>query len=284
MKTLDVNQTTGSRWKRRVLALAVALLTLGVSASAFAQNGGGDSGDQNLPGGPLEEELSDYWSVDRDVAVIQEKLYRRKGRFGIGLHAGFFSSEPFYWYIPVGARFDYYFTDYLGLTIEGSFTGAGFLQQQTDLTNFIETNKSSGFNLDTVGMDQYNWRANAMVTWHPLYGKFSLLQRKLSHFDINLAAGFGAVSVTRPNEARQATNDKIVPELAFGGGIDFFVSNHVLIRLNARGYLYPGAANYVTNEGDRTVSQPTDEGWEEANFFQSLEFNAEFLAGVTYMF
>jgi outer membrane beta-barrel protein len=282
MRTLDVKQTTGSRWKRRVLALAVALLTVGLSATAFAQNGGGDNGDQDLPGGPLEEKLSDYWSVDRDVAVIRDKLYRRKGRVGIGLHAGFFSSEPFYWYIPVGARFDYYFTDYLGLTIEGSYTGS-FLQQQTDLASFVEESKGENHDLDTSGMDQYKWRANALVTWHPLYGKFSLLQRKLSHFDINLAAGFGAVSVTRPDDTRSTTTDEIVPEFAFGGGIDFFVSNHVLIRLNARGYLYPGAANYVNDEGDRTITRQGD-GVEEANFFQRLEFNAEFLAGVTYLF
>ena len=79
-----------------------------------------------------------------------------------------------------------------------------------------------------------------------------------------------------------------MPEFAFGGGIDFFVSNHVLIRLNARGYLYPGAKNYVNTEtGDTTVTPDSTDpnaNFEEANFFQRLEFNAEFLAGVTYMF
>ena len=267
---------------RAILSLAVALIVCLSAGSAFAQQG-----DEDVPDGPLGPQLEDYWSVDRDVDVIKNKLYRRKGRFAVGLHAGVMSSQPFFWYIPVGMKLDYYFTDNWGLELEGSFMDLpGVFRHQTDLTNFVKGEKKAAFDTGTDTLDQYKWRAHALAVWHPFYGKLAILQRKLSHFDFNLAAGFGVVSLSRPGEQRQSASDKIVPEFAFGGGVQFFMSDHVTIRLTGRGYLYPGPFNYKnTKSGDRLVSaNQNNKNIEETNFFQELELTSEFLLGVSYMF
>lgn len=283
MSSIETTQQTRAR---RFVALLLALMTLLGSTAAFAQDkkqGQGD--DQDLPSGPLEEELEDYWSVDRDVAVIRNKLYRREGRFGLGLHFGLMSSEPFFWYLPVGLRANYYFSDNFGIELEGSYMGAeGVLRHETDLTNFVRDQRP-GFDPDLDALDQLSWRASAMATWHPLYGKLAVLQRKLTHFDFNLAAGLGAVGLDRPTPNRQANESKVLPEFAFGGGVDFFLSRKVVLRLIGRGYLYPGPKQtHNTELGFTTVSAVEGEGSKDANFFQRLEFTTQFLVGFTYMF
>lgn len=274
--------SSGTVWKL-IVAVATVLAIGSVASPAFAE----DEGDEEIPEGPLGEKLDDYWSVDRDVDVIKNRLYEREGRFAVGLHGGLMSSEPFHWYLPVGARLDYYLSNNFGLELEGSFMDVGgVFRHDTDLTSFVKAEKP-GFDPDTDALDTFKWRAHALAVWHPFYGKLALLQRKLAHFDLNLAAGFGAVSVTRPNETRSQAEDVITPEFVFGGGVHFFTSENVTIRLTGRGYLYQGPMNYKNTETGElhvSVANPDADNIETANFFQKLELPTEFLLGVSYMF
>lgn len=269
---------------RRLLFIAALVTGLLVSGAALAADGDGEDG-KNIPGGPLGDQLEDYWSVDRDVDVIKERLYERSGRFGIGLLTGAMSSQPFYWYIPSGLRASYYFNNNWGIEVEGAYMGLyGVFQHPTALGDFAE--KQGGYNRNTDALDQFNFQAHALAVWHPFYGKLSVLQRKLAHFDVNLAAGLGAVGVTRPNELRTESSDIVRPELVYGGGIQFFVNNNIVLRADARGYIYRGPRRYMnTQSNQRVVSQPRNpQNSEELNFFQELEFPFEFLFGATYMF
>ncbi len=277
-------------WGRRALAIGavLAIVSVGTAASAQESPGTPDEDDEEV-GGPLDEELDNYWSVDRDVDVIQEKLYKREGRFAVGLFGGLMSSEPFFWYTPVGARADYYITDQWGIEVEGMFMGSVF-RHDTDLTNFLQDSRDNAFTTEEDTLDQFQWRAHALAVWHPLYGKLAFLQRKLAHFDINLAAGFGAVSVNRPDVAsggaRSGSSTALEPNFVFGGGVKFFINNHFVLRLEGRGNLYRGAMRYKNKElGSRQVSKPaTTVDAKELNFIQRLNFTADFLAGVSYMF
>jgi outer membrane beta-barrel protein len=302
---------------RRLLSLAVVLAVVFSAGLASAQEG-----DDDVPGGPLGDQLEDYWSVDRDVDVVKNKLYSRKGRFAAGLYLGVMSSEPFHWYNPAGLRASYYFSDNWGLEVEGAFTGAeGIFRHESELTRELGPGgalETGTFDSDRDTLDQFNWRSHAMVVWHPFYGKLALLQRKLAHFDINLAAGFGAAGLTRPttntdgdtpHSARTGTEEKIVPEFVFGGGVQFFLSKNWVLRLSGRGYVYSGPMNLKnTSNGDRYVAWSNSKcsggdcpgGVEdgenyiragdgaqvvrETNFFEKLQIPSEFLLGISYMF
>src|SRR5690606_25363280 len=153
----------------------------------------------------LNSELSQFWSADRTMPVVQDKLFTREGRFSLGLYTGMMSSEPFLYYIPVGVRGSYFFSDQLGLEVSGQFTDVeGVLTHDTELTEFFKAKRGVAFETARHTDDRFLWRANAVVSWSPLYGKFALLQRKLAHFDLNLVAGLGAVSVERPSEDRKS--------------------------------------------------------------------------------
>ncbi|MFB6264473.1 MAG: outer membrane beta-barrel domain-containing protein [Bradymonadaceae bacterium] len=273
-----------------LLVAACGLLTAPPSFAAKGDSGGEESTSKEIPGGPLSDQLKRYWSTERDLPVIKSRKYRRKGRFGAGLFVGLMSSESFYWYVPVGLRLDYYFTDHWGVELEGMFMGSG-LRQDTDLTNFLEKDRKGSFNKNLDTLDQFKWRVHALAVWHPLYGKLAALQRKLAHFDFNVAAGLGAVALQRPNETRQKMVDTVEPELAFGGGFQFFATDRLTLRLTGRGYVYPGPKNYRNPKtGELTVTKArSGSGFggtspEKANFFQRLTFATEFLLGATYLF
>lgn len=215
----------------------------------------------------LEKKLQSYWSVEKDLPSVERRLYSRDGRLSVGLFAGMLSSEPFYWYIPVGLRATYYFSNYWGVELEGSFMDApGVFSHNTELSDYLETERPVDFTA-AKRQDRFLWRANAMAVWHPLYGKFALLQRKLAHFDLNLAAGLGVVGVDRPDVLRQSTSSAVAPEAVFGLGTQFFATPDLVIRLDGRLYLYPAA---------ETDSKNT--------FVSRLEAPIEFLLGASYMF
>lgn len=242
---------------RHALMMTTCAALFAISANATAAEG------------PLKDELDNYWSVDRDLSVIEGKLYSRGGRFGAGLFTGMLSSEPYYWYVPVGARFSYFFTDQLGVEVGGAFMDAeGILAHKTDIHEFLEASLGGGFDSKTDLEDRFLWRANATFLWSPLYGKWSFLNNKLSHFDFHLAAGAGVVSVERPELDRSAATSAIAPELLFGAGIHFLLGNNWTLRADGRFYLYQSAET-ASNEGD---------------FVKQLDVPAEFLLGVTYMF
>lgn len=240
------------------LAFCATVLAVSVTSTAYAANG------------PLQEELDNYWSVDRDLPVLQEKLYKKEGRFAVGLFAGMLSSEPFYWYIPVGGRVSYFFTDQLGVEVGGSFMDApDILANKTDMYNFLAGDQGpGGFDPATDLDDRFLWRADATFVWSPLYGKLSFLNNKLGHFDFNLAVGGGVVSVERPALDRSTATTEIVPELVLGAGVHFLLNNNWSVRADGRFYVYQGAES-SSNEGD---------------FLKQVAIPSEFLLGVSYMF
>lgn len=272
-----------SRLVRVAAVLAAVFLWFGTSPAAAAE----PSGDEDVPEGPLGEQLEDYWSVDRDVEVVKRQLYERKGRLSAGLHLGLMSSEAFFWYLPSGLNVEYNFTNNWAIGVEGSFMDApSILRHQTDLTDFVVANQEEGFEAEQDALDQFKWRAHALAVWRPLYGKLAALQRKLAHFDLNVVAGFGAVSVTRPNETRTDSKEMVTPELVYGGGVQFFATENIVLRASGRGYVYQGPRRWKnTDSGERVVSRPPrSSNREELNFVQKLEFPSEFLIGANYLF
>ncbi|QDG52889.1 outer membrane beta-barrel domain-containing protein [Persicimonas caeni] len=249
------------RLRALLVALVVALVTLAGATASAEDNKGEDKS--------LDEKLDTYWSVDRELPAVQERTFTREGRIGLGLYAGLLSSEPFYYYYPVGLRGSYFFNNFLGIEVEGSFMDApGVLTHDTELTDFLEIAREDSFDKAIDTEDRFLWRANVLLTWHPLYGKLAFLQRKLTHFDFNLALGAGLVGVDRPDDLRQDHSSSVAPELVFGGGIQFFATHDIVLRLEGRGYVYQGA---------KTPSN-------EDSFVKQLQVPTEFLLGASYMF
>ncbi|MEM1350635.1 MAG: outer membrane beta-barrel domain-containing protein [Myxococcota bacterium] len=198
--------------------------------------------------GPLAEQLEEYWSTDRKLPDLYYKRYEKAGRVELGVHAGALPSEPFHVYIPLGGSVGYYWSESMGVEVGG----AGLLRTNTDLSDFLEGELGDAYAPDRVGEDVYQWRANAVVKWSPLYGKVALLQRKLSHFDFNVAGGLGVMGATRPAEDRLTSQNAVLPEFIFGAGFHFWLTQDVAMRLDLRSSLNFGPRFLAAGEEERT--------------------------------
>lgn len=260
------------RIKTSHLALACLLATTAATASAQ------DS--------PLEREMENYWAVDRNLPVVQDRLYSRSGRFGVGLYSGLMPSEPYYWYIPVGGRLTLFFNNNAGIELSGQYTGsagaAGPLSQPTEIHKFAASVRQAAFDPDTDLEDRFLWRANGVIVWNPLYGKWSFLNSKLSHFDLNLVLGGGATSVLRPDFRRTEATTVIAPELVWGGGLHFFLGKRVVLRADGRFYVYqgPDTPSRRANYDPQNQSAASD----DPSFLRRIQMPGELLVGLTFLF
>lgn len=253
-------------WMMRGAGVLAGLAVLGAGMSVAQAEEPAKSNNEYE--GPLKEQLQEYWSVDRELPGVTNRLHTREGKLSVGVYTGLMSSEPFYWYIPVGARVSYYLSDSFGVEVGGQYS----LAQNTELTDALEGLREDSFDVALDGQDKYIWRANLVATWHPLYGKLALLQRKLSHFDLKLQGGVGAVGMNRPNATRTAVESTVGLDVVLGAGASFFLTDAVTLRLDGRGYV--GLGPEFT----------TYDKLSERGFAGRLNFPIEFLVGVDFAF
>lgn len=267
MERAEMSSKKNTTARRAWAACVVCALVL-AAQPAWAQGDKKKGGDEaDAVEGPLQERLEVYWSVDRDLPVVKGKLYTREGRFAVGLYGGILPSQPFQSYVPLGGRLGYFFADTLGVEVSGQYE----LGLNTDLADYLEEDRQDGFDLTTDGGDLFKWRANAVVSWRPLYGKWALLQRKLSHFDVSFAAGVGVLGVDRPSPTRDASNAEVKVTGVIGAGFHFFIVDGLTLRLDWRSHPYMGP-EFETEE------------FAEQTGLQRFEIPTEFQLGLSYMF
>ena len=247
--------------------IAAAMALIIVSATSRQARAQEPEEDRGLSG-PLAEQLDEYWSVDRELPMIRERLYELDGRFGIGVLAGVVPSEPFYVYVPLGGRLSYFFSNELGVELSGAYA----LSMPTQLNTFLSDQRQGGFDATIDTEDRFIWNGEAVLSWHPLYGKWAVLQRKLSHLDFSLVGGAGAIGMTRPDALRTTSTSTVQPALVFGAGLGFFVGERgALLRADWRSRAYLGP--------EFETAQFADQG-----FFDRLQVPSEFTLGFSYLF
>ena len=226
---------TGSRWVWVTLVFSLLL----PGSAVVAQESDEDSSMEMT-----DDALQDFWAERRDVRIIQRRLFEKVGRHEFTLFGGVIPNDPFLDYFPIGLRYDYFLLESLALEVDGSYIGEIF-RADSDLEEFL---LGHGARVDLL--DQQQWRTHFGINWSPFYGKIAFLGLKLLHFDINLNAGFGIVSVESLTEERLATETEIKPEGILGLGFNFWISDHFSVRLDYRQFLFEKAGGGVSNPSE----------------------------------
>ncbi len=136
----------------------------------------------------VDEALDLYWAKKRKVVSIHERRFLKQSRHEFTLFGGVIPNDEFFTYIPLGGRYNYYFNEDIGAEVWGSY----ILKRNSDLKDFLEGDQ---FNNSFVVSIPQNllWMAGLDVIWSPIHGKFAIFKTKLTHFDIHLAFGVGAI-------------------------------------------------------------------------------------------
>lgn len=243
---------------------AKAAAKAGVVETAAAAGAGdeGELGEMKLD--PLKEELEQYWTTEgRRVKTIENRIYNKDGRFVLSLLVGMEATDPFWWYLNVGLRATYNFTEVHGLELAGAYH-LGFA---TALQKYLKKQIGASFDPKTDLKDKTIFRVDLAYVWRPFYGKFGLFNKKLAHYDFNFVVGVGLAGVERPDLLRKESANAYEPGLLLGTGFSIYLAQDWTARFDVRGFLVRGAES----EAEKT-------------FFKRLQFPVEFSLGASYLF
>ena len=179
---------------------------------------------------PLDKELDYFWGKKRDVEVIQKRLFLRDGRHEFTVFAGTIPNDDFFVYYPLGARYDYYFSEDFAFEIFGAY----MIETNSDLESFLED--SDIIKVSVYLPERLFWYGGLDGQWTPFHGKFSVLTKKLIHFDMNLSFGAGVMSVKAMKPAGEEIQYSPMGNL--GAGFRVYLMDWMALRLDYRHFFY----------------------------------------------
>lgn len=210
------------------------MLPPGVPDNSAAAGDGTGAGNEDNSASDLKK-VSDLDSLSQfsEISIIQRKYMPKTERFQVfgGLVA--LTNDPWFYGLGLSGRLGYHFTENWGIEANAFGLTSSDKQSVTDLkaNNGISTDsiiKTKGY----LGLD---------AVWYPIYGKLSLANRKIVHFDMYFAGGYGQSSIS-------GTDKGTAPTLHLATGQLFAVTKSVGVRWDFS-WNYFTATQYDKNSG-----------------------------------
>jgi outer membrane beta-barrel protein len=169
-----------------------------------------------------------------DMYAVQQIYALRYHRFEINPYFGLTMNDQFVGHNGPGLALNFYITNTLAVGINGNI--------------YAGLNSNSAFNFQTsragrVGepITEYQWNANANLTYVPAYGKFAGFGDFIFHYDIFVNIGFGAIS-TRPIAVVDPDNRSFSfvpkPNGRLGGGLRIFFNRWLSAVFEVSDYIF----------------------------------------------
>ncbi|HET9554136.1 MAG TPA: outer membrane beta-barrel domain-containing protein [Anaeromyxobacteraceae bacterium] len=161
------------------------------------------------------------------VKAVQRKGFMKRGRFELAPLLALSVNDAFYQKLGGGLRLAYSLQDSFALAARYSY----FTPLRTDN---VRVGKLA-FNSQLLTSQLYS---EAMLdgVWSPVYGKASFLADAIVHFDLYLAAGFGAVWTATSASPR---NEGPHPAAEVGGGVRFYPYEWMAFEVGLMATFYP---------------------------------------------
>ncbi len=235
----------GVRWF--LLVALVSSSTASMTSFAFAQS---ETGAEDAPSEAADTDA--FWADRRQLRVLQRRLFQKRGRAQLSLMVSAIPNDPFHNYFPIGLRVGYHITEQISIDIGGHYIGETF-QTDTDLERCLEggcDGAQDGITLDVL--DEQLLRANFTLYWSPLYGKFSMLGRKIGHVDWYLGAGMGVVQVQSIQDTGVGYEKTIKPEGILTTGMTWWLHQNWALRIDYRQGIFEkvgGGVNWASEMG-----------------------------------
>jgi outer membrane beta-barrel protein len=170
-----------------------------------------------------------------DIAVIQRRFLPKTGRFEFFAAGTMILNDAFFLNIGAGARLAYYFRERYGVEFIGTYLSVSERQVTSDLF--------SKYGVQTTSFITPKSYLGADFRWVPVYGKMTLLNRKITPFDLYFSLGAGMTSTnTGASE----------PTLHAGAGQVFAISKSMAFRWDFSWNTF-AAASAVAGGSERSV-------------------------------
>ncbi len=206
---------------------------------------------------PADEAVERLVESDHTPSPIENRFFLKANRFEIAPVLGYVPNNPFARRYVGGALLAYHISE--SIAAEGAILYSPDLGQD-DLKGLTSTlvqiahqgGSDAGFQQP---VDKMTLGATFALRWAPVYGKINLLGEQVLNFDFYGTIGLGLLSRAEyyatyndshltdgsgsPVTLSPAISTYTVPA-NIGIGFDFFLSQSVALKLDARSYLYVG--------------------------------------------
>jgi outer membrane beta-barrel protein len=187
----------------------------------------------------------------RIIKALPRKRFLKIGRWEAAPHVGFVTNDPFINRYLLGASVAHHFTEVFAVELVSSFSpdfGRGDWKPITE--QLVEENQVS------PDISKILFYGNLNFQFSPIYGKVSVLGRRIVNFDLFGTFGTGLVYTRDDLEALQAEDDpdaiatqaQYHPTTNFGGGFRIILNENLAIRLEGRSMIYVETVKSTTLE------------------------------------
>jgi len=203
----------------------------------------------------VQDIRSRYWDRGRQnkLGVVQNRKYTKEGRWSVGMLGGLTFGDPFLDTKQYGLDLGYNFTETFSLSLIGwKYKVSG--SSANDKLN--ESNKKANTN-------EPNYYIGTEAAWSLIYGKVSLIGKKIIYYDLSFLTGLGATK----NEKETAPTPHI------GIGQRYFLNQNLSFRLDYRLMYYR-----------ETIIEKEIESRKGQSLGKRSNFNNTLIFGIDFMF
>lgn len=229
---------------------AMSGIVPGAAQAADTKPGADARADGAQPG---VQALDEFRNGRNDRDPVRNRFFLKGKRFELAPSIGIVPNNPFARRFTVGAELGYHFNEQVA--VQGVFAFAPDLgiRDVKSLTDVLLQRAND----DDFGQpfDKVTLSAALGVTYAPFYGKLNLLGETVANFDFHIFAGLGFVTQTEylavknpefdpANPAEKNYSDitkgatEIHPSFIPGVGFNFFLTQSVALKLDARFHIY----------------------------------------------
>lgn len=167
-----------------------------------------------------------------DIVVVERRAFLKSGRLELQPLAGVSVNDTLIRHWGFGGELNYFLSEVFAVGLQGMY----FIKERTDREGLV------GLQYNRIPtLNKYLWTAALNFSYLPIYGKFTLFNSGIFHWEGYISAGVGM------------TQSEIIPRRA---GDETFTTNAITANLGAGGRLYlwdwltlnVGLRDYVFND------------------------------------
>ena len=208
-----------------------------------------------------------YWATgeEANMGVVQNRLFTKSGKIDIGVMGGVVSADPFLSIKTYGLTAGYHINEYYGVNLIA-------LQYLVGKSNALTTLEEGGKRASTN--TPYNF-IGIEGTGSFLYGKLSLVGKRIIYYDMHVAAGAGYQTSETQKFAKQQNETLIPISPLLGVGQRFYLTRSLSLRVDYRLIVTQEAV--IEKEVLATLNDVIGKRW---NFQHTITMGLSFMFGV----
>jgi outer membrane beta-barrel protein len=244
---------------RLALGLSVILVSTGLGTTARGQQEApAATAATPPPAAPLDETAASRAPAGQaaakktwdDVVVVPRKAFLKSGRVELAPFTGITLNDVLIRHYTFGGELNYYLTDVFSVGLQGLY----FVKELSDREGLV------GLQYNRVAtLNKFKYAGALNFGYVPGYGKFTLFNKYIWHWDVFVQAGVGLIwteIIPRDKRFEAFQNMNIMPD--FGVGTRFFLNDWMTVSFALRDYIFNDKFEPTIRDATQTIDQVKD--------------------------